>query len=99
MNQAKISIQHGATSLSAEGSETFVKEAMQLWDKLIEQPAPAFSHPQNASQPEAVTITAPKNSPSMGLLEFDNVFDTADEKIKIIASIRAAMIQPILQAT
>ncbi|HET6523456.1 hypothetical protein [Sphingopyxis sp.] len=87
MNQAKISIQHGATSLSAEGSETFVKEAMHLWDKLIEQPAPAFVHPQSSAQPEVAATTAPKSASSAGLLEFDNVFDTADEKIKIIAAI------------
>lgn len=87
MNQAKISIQHGATSLSAEGSEAFVKEAMQLWDKLVEHPAPAFITQQSASPPETAATTAPKSSSGTGLAEFENVFDTADDKLKIIAPI------------
>jgi hypothetical protein len=86
VDQAKISIQHGGTALTAEGSEAFVKGAMELWDKLIAVPVTPPLVVTSLAQPNA-TGPAAAETQADGFSQYGNVFDVADDKIKIIAHI------------
>jgi hypothetical protein len=85
---AKISIQLGSASLSAEGSETFVREALGFWDRLSAS-APTSVGPalgsgaQSQSGREAGHIAASPDATA----EFENVFDQVDGKLKLIAHV------------
>jgi hypothetical protein len=84
---AKIAIQLGARSLSAEGSEAFVREAIALWDRL--EAAPAVL-PAGATYEFSSGDTTPAGRAARskaGPSEYENVFDEVDGRLKLIAHI------------
>jgi hypothetical protein len=88
---AKISIQLGAMSLSAEGSEAFVRDAIQLWDRLsasapTEHRTPAGAHTADDAGGSMITNRAPGGA-SSAAAEYENVFDRVDGKLKVIAHV------------
>jgi hypothetical protein len=83
---ARISIQLGTRSLSAEGSEAFVREAIALWDRLGLAADPALG-PGDNTLPAAQVTTSSGGAALQGGLEFENVFDQVDGRLKLIADI------------
>lgn len=86
--EAKISLQRGSMLLSAEGSESFVRDSVELWDKLLGAGEAETLAPQgneaSASKSGQVTQNQTENS---GLSQYDHVFDSVNERLKIIATI------------
>lgn len=83
---AKIAIQLGARSLSAEGSEAFVREAIALWDRLEAAPAD-LPGPAAREFSTGDMASARSARPKAGTSEFENVFDEVDGRLKLIAHI------------
>lgn len=87
MESSKIAIQNGSLSLSAEGSEAFVRDALQFWEKLLGSSAPSTaSIPIEEQEPNNINAQKP-NDTANGPSKFENVFDKVDDKLKIIAHI------------
>jgi hypothetical protein len=83
MEQARVALQHGAVSLSAEGRESFVKEVIGMWKELLAAGTPA------PSQHVAVPALPPPSTSSgtAALANFENTYDSVDGKLKIIADV------------
>jgi dihydrodipicolinate synthase/N-acetylneuraminate lyase len=83
---AKISIQMGDVSLSAEGSETFVREAMTMWDGLANVASQSLDHGAGVV-PEASNGQPPAlaRDPANGTAQYENVYDEVDGRLKLIA--------------
>lgn len=88
MEQAKVSLQHGAVSLSAEGRESFVKEVLAMWKDLIGVAAPlAQVAPPPAAHSEARSVSPQGGNAAVALANFENIYDSVDGKLKIIADV------------
>jgi hypothetical protein len=83
---AKISIQLGTRSLSAEGSEAFVREAVAIWDRLESMADRPSAQASAATDSGPVTSARGSPSPASGG-QFENVFDEVDGRMKLIAHI------------
>lgn len=87
MESSKIAIQNGPLSLSAEGSEALVRDALQFWEKFLGGSAPSTASTP-IKQPDPIDIVVQKPSDTAnGPSKFENVFDTVDDKLKIIAHV------------
>jgi len=84
---AKIAIQLGVTSLSAEGSEAFVREAIVLWDRLSAATSGATGANLSDEIPPASKEARASGRTSSGTSDFENVFDEVDGKLKLIAHV------------
>jgi len=84
MDSCKVELQIGVSRLVVEGAETFVASTLEKWGPKLAASAPA--------QPTSLAPTAhvaPDGNPKSqgGLSEFENVFDSADGKLKIICHV------------
>lgn len=87
MDMTKISLQVGVVSLSAEGSEAFVREMLAVWNDLV-QTSPANTKPTATATPQGDQVGKDTGTASVtGIVKFGNVFDSVDGRLKIIADI------------
>lgn len=84
MSQAKIAMQNGPFSMSAEGSEAFVREVLEKWESLALKPQ-AASDPATPANSGIMDPAPPKATGGVSIDSFENVFDRVDGKLKIIA--------------
>jgi hypothetical protein len=82
VENAKVALQHGSISLAAEGREDFVKEVLAMWNGLLST-APTPKHPSSTANASSSNGTGPGDS--LALSQFENIYDTVDGKLKIIA--------------
>ena len=86
--EAKISLQRGSAIISAEGSEAFVRDSITLWEKVV-----AGGEPQPTND-ASIELEPPKREESRrapqsqtGISQYDHVFDTVNDRLKLIADI------------
>lgn len=94
MDNAKIEIRNGSMSLSAEGSEPFVRDALSFWEKMLKAPAMPVAKSgeiEDKGSSPATTVEANNKSISRGIpsgiAQYENVYDSVDDKLKIIAHV------------
>lgn len=88
METAKINLQRGNILLSAEGSESFVRDAIAMWDTVLVKGQPVYEPDQPTDiKPEGREGDTKKREAPSGLSQYDHVFDSVDDTLKIIAHI------------
>lgn len=94
MEPSKIAIQQGPLSLSAEGSEDFVRDALDFWKEFLagSGQSPEIIEPQPVHNAEAPRTSQEAHSPAAparngSVNAYENVYDTVDDKLKIIAHV------------
>jgi hypothetical protein len=87
MADCKIELRVGASALLVEGSESFVSTTLESWRPFFEgvQPQPSVGTADILLGTEATK--APSAAAAVVANQYENVFDYADGKLKIIAQI------------
>ena len=87
MTDCKVELRAGTSALIVEGSETFVTSTLEKWRTFFEGAQPAASVKTSATGPTAHSNGGAAGATGGGGQQYENVFDYADGKLKIIAHV------------
>lgn len=90
MEIAKVALQRGSVSLSAEGREDFVKEVLGMWESLSAGAGAAGAESPSSEEPDGSSAGDVAAEPSGAPARYENVYDKVDGKLKIIAEMPGA---------
>jgi hypothetical protein len=77
----KVTIQRGASLISVEGTDEFIKKTLAEWKHLLDNGSDASVSAASPSSP-----VKPQTGSGDGIAQYENVFDTVDGKLKLIHS-------------